>query len=443
MITLEAETLQSRFWLDGTTEVVAAPGPGRLIEGGDAQRSRTLVAHRRQYGAPQPAAVPSVAIGRLVAEAGLTGRGGAAFSTARKLAAVAERGGWTVVANGTEGEPASRKDQLLMTLRPHLVLDGAMLAAAATGAGSVVICISEDRPAALASMTAAVAERAAFGEVPHARVVATPPRYVSGEETALVRWLNGGPAKPSAGRRRPFDRGVRNRPTLVQNVETLANLPLITRHGPGWYRSRGTQEEPGTRLVTVALGAGRLVVLEAACGASLSEVLTRAGVPTAEVQAVLVGGLYGTWLTGRSAAAAARLSRSGLMPFGASPGAGVLAPVPWDVCGLRETARILTWYAGESAGQCGPCRFGLPALAGVLGEVAAGRPRPGAMELIDHYSEDIEGRGGCRLPDGAVQLLRSARVVFADDFTRHLAGQSCRCRPEPQIGFRPNPAVGQ
>ena len=371
------------------------------------------------------------------------GRGGAAFSTARKLAAVAERGGWTVVANGTEGEPASRKDQLLMTLRPHLVLDGAMLAAAATGAGSVVICISEDRPAALASMTAAVAERAAFGEVPHARVVATPPRYVSGEETALVRWLNGGPAKPSAGRRRPFDRGVRNRPTLVQNVETLANLPLITRHGPGWYRSRGTQEEPGTRLVTVALGAGRLVVLEAACGASLSEVLTRAGVPTAEVQAVLVGGLYGTWLTGRSAAAAARLSRSGLMPFGASPGAGVLAPVPWDACGLRETARILTWYAGESAGQCGPCRFGLPALAGVLGEVAAGRPRPGAMELIDHYSEDIEGRGGCRLPDGAVQLLRSARVVFADDFTRHLAGQSCRCRPEPQIGFRPNPAVGQ
>jgi len=179
---------------------------------------RALAEHHRTHG-PLPRDLDESLTGQ-VAAAGLTGRGGAAFPTARKLAAVrAARGDAVVVANGAEGEPASRKDAALLWHAPHLVLDGLQLAAAAAGARRAVLCVHGGRPNLGAHLRSAIAVRQAAGldERP-AELLETPPRFLAGEETALTGFLNGGPAVPAFKQYRVSERGVGGQPTLVQNV---------------------------------------------------------------------------------------------------------------------------------------------------------------------------------------------------------------------------------
>ena len=188
---------------------------------------------------------------RLVDEvdrAGLRGRGGAAFPAARKLATVGQgRRRAVVVANGCEGEPASKKDRLLAELAPHLVLDGALLAAHATSAGEVFVC-TEETSSAFAALTRAARERTSALRL---TVVGVPGHFVASEESALVSYLDGGAARPTGRRTRVFDSGVDGRPTYVGNVETLAQLALVARYGAQWFRSVGTASSPGTALVTI------------------------------------------------------------------------------------------------------------------------------------------------------------------------------------------------
>ena len=184
--------------------------------------------------------------------AGLRGRGGAAFPTATKLRAVAGARRSVVVANGTEGEPISGKDKALLAGSPHLVIDGASLAAETVGASEAIICVDAAAPAALEAVRTALAERARV-KADHVslRLEAAPSGYVAGEESALVHWLGGGNPTPTFVPPRPFERGLRGRPTLVNNVETLAHLALIARFGATWYRSLGTDDDPGTTLITL------------------------------------------------------------------------------------------------------------------------------------------------------------------------------------------------
>jgi NADH:ubiquinone oxidoreductase subunit F (NADH-binding) len=187
--------------------------------------------------------------------AGLTGRGGAGFPTGRKLRAVASapvRGGSVVVANGMESEPLSAKDQTLLARAPHLVIDGIALAAVAVGAREAHLCLARPRHEQIRSLRQAVNARARRGLDPvPIHVHDLPHTYVSGEETALINWLNGRDARPASTPPRPFEKGVGKRPTLVDNVETLAHLALIARHGPAWFRELGTPDAPGTLLTTL------------------------------------------------------------------------------------------------------------------------------------------------------------------------------------------------
>ncbi|MEA2588365.1 MAG: hypothetical protein QOH66_1292, partial [Actinomycetota bacterium] len=323
---------------------------------------QSLAEHRTRYPRPPvPRARPLTELIDVVERAGLRGRGGAGFPTAVKMRTVAKgRGRAVVLANGTEGEPASYKDKLLLTHQPHLVLDGALLAAAAVGADRVVIGVEETAPEALGAMRRALAERASSEPAGvRVEVVATPAGYVSGEESALVSFVNGGPALPTTAPR-PFERGVGRRPTLVQNVETLAHLAQIARNGAGWFRQSGSPEEPGTALVTVSGAVARPGVIEVPIGTPLEAIVGRAA-PVGRPAAALVGGFFGTWVP--AAQFGLPFSRAGLAQAGASPGAGVVIVLADGACGLTETARIMAWYAAESAGQCGPCVFGLVALA--------------------------------------------------------------------------------
>jgi NADH:ubiquinone oxidoreductase subunit F (NADH-binding) len=385
-------------------------------------RCATLDEHRECYG-PLPERARPGALAGAVAEAGLTGRGGAGFPTATKLRAVgARRGPAVVVANGMESEPASEKDLALLSAAPHLVLDGAVLVAEDVQAEVVHVCLPRTRPGLAELIRRAVQDRSGVDSVP-VEVHELPHHYVSSEETSLVRWLNGGEARPLGRRERPFERGVRRRPTLVDNVETLAHIALFARFGSGWFRQAGLPDAPGTMLVTVSGAVDQPGVYEVEVGTPIAEVLA-ASCAQDGVGAVLVGGYFGSWHDLR-AVAGLPLCAQRLRRVGASPGAGVLVALPQGACGLTETARVLGYLADQSAGQCGPCAFGLPAIAEDFAQLALGRPDGAVLERLDRRLGVLPGRGACRHPDGAVRLGASALTAFAPDVRAHAGGRPC------------------
>jgi len=350
-----------------------------------------------------------------VEAAGLTGRGGAGFPTARKLAAVAAGRRSVVVGNGAEGEPASGKDLALLTGNPHLVLDGLQLAAEAVGAARGHLYAPAG---AVPRLRAALAERPGWDRVP-VELVEAPDTFVAGEESAVVARVEGHAALPRDTPRRVVEHGVRGAPTLVQNVETLAHLALLARYGPGWFREQGTADEPGTFLATVSGAVAAPGVYEAPYGVPLGELLGQAGGPTAPLQAVLVGGYHGAWLRPDTALP---VSRAGLRPYGASPGAGVLVALPTSACGLVESARIAGYLAGQGAGQCGPCVNGLPRLADTLDRLARRDTDPGLPAEARRLSALVTNRGACHHPDGTARLVLSSLSTFDHEVRLHLAG---------------------
>ena len=231
-------------------------------------------------------------------QSGLTGRGGAAFPTARKLAAVAAAAGRpAVVVNGTEGEPASSKDKVLLASEPHLVLDGAIVAGRLAGAGEVVVAA---HPTVAGIIKDAIAERRDDVDI---RVVEAADGFVAGEASAVVNWLSGGAPVPTQVPPRLAQRGLHGRPTLVQNAETLAHLALIARHGARWFRELGTAAEPGSMLITVIGAVREPGVREIEIGIPVSAVLAAAGGPDRPLRALLIGGYFGTWVPWPDAAA--------------------------------------------------------------------------------------------------------------------------------------------
>ena len=259
----------------------------------------SLADHLRRYGPPTLEAGSSQrasdAIAQMVEASGLTGRGGAGFPTGRKLRAVAPSRRALVVANGVEGEPCSAKDKALLRLVPHLVLDGSALAAAAVGADDAVVAVGRHAHHEHRVLIEALAERRRRRlDAVRLEVSRVPDRFVSGQETALVRALSGGPARPTLAPPRPSERGVRGIPTLVLNVETLAHVALIARFGAGWFRRLGTPAEPGSALVTLSGAISAPGVYEIELGTPLGELLTTAGGATADLSAFLIGGFFGS-----------------------------------------------------------------------------------------------------------------------------------------------------
>ena len=404
----------------------------RLLPDGPAAGAVSLAAHLARYGPPPsfgPGQQGQRARQALIAEvgrAGLTGRGGAGFPAARKLAAVARQGALpggrvpVVIANGTEGEPASAKDKVLMAASPQLVLDGAALAAELTGASEAIIVVHR---AVREIIDAAAAERrrAGFDRV-RIKVRTAADRFTGGEATAVTHWIERGIATPTATPPRLAERGLGGAPTLVQNVETLAHIALIARYGAAWFRSAGTSAEPGSMLVTVIGAVREPCVLEIGIGVPVGQVLQLAGGAASALRAVLLGGYSGAWADAEEALTRP-FSAKGLADLGAGPGAGLIAALPADACGLRETARVVRYLATESAGQCGPCLFGLDAIAGELERLADGRRAD--LGTLRRWLGQVDGRGACAHPSSTARLVRSALQVFGDELEQHAAGWCC------------------
>lgn len=364
------------------------------------------------------------ALTRMLDAAGLRGRGGAGFPVAAKVRAVRKATGLrrpVVVANGVESEPLSRKDELLLRSFPHLVLDGIALLAHEVGASRAYLAVPAGSRV-LADVTDALRRRPTGVEV---EIVEMPHWYVASESSAVLSWIDGGAAVPTLRPPYEAERGVGGRPTLVQNVETLAQVTLLAHYGVDWYRAVGDPDEPGTFLLTVDGAVTTPGVYEVAAGTPLADVLGRAGAVLDADTAVLTGGYQGRWLRGH-AVRAASVSRAGMAAAGGALGAGVVYVLPAGACPLAETARVATYLAEESAGQCGPCVHGLAALAEAM-RVLAWRPHADvqAAQRIRRWAEMVRGRGACRHPDGAGGFLLSAVEAFADHVEGHLRHGPC------------------
>jgi NADH:ubiquinone oxidoreductase subunit F (NADH-binding) len=408
---------------------LVGPGLPRLLAGvSSAGSPSTLNEHLSVYGQLPPAG--AIDLPALVDASGLRGLGGAGFPTATKLRAVAsQRGRPFVVANGAEGEPISGKDKVLVRYLPHLVLDGAAAAAHALGAREAIVALSRADRDGIDALSAAIAERGGgLDKRVRLRAVAVPDGFVAGEETALVQFLNRGVAKPTFTPPLPFERGVGKAPTLVQNVETLAQLALIARFGPEWFRAIGTAEEPGSALVTISGAVAEPGVYEVALGTPLRELVAQAGGVTEHVRAFLVGGFFGSWL-GEREAADASLLEGDLRSRGARLGARAIVVLPTSACGICETARAMRYLADSSAGQCGPCVYGLDAIARSFERLAAQQSRDERKQL-SRWIQQVRGRGACRHPDGAAAFATSALKVFARESELHLRG---RCEGKRRV----------
>ncbi len=365
---------------------------------------------------------------RLVDEleaSGLVGHGGAWFPVSTKWRAVAgaSRRRPVVIANGAEGEPASRKDALLLTHAPHLVLDGLALAAGALRAQQAIVYAPASR---IPVIEAALAERQGRHLDPIAIEIAeAPDTFISGQESAVVNALNGrrGAIPSFVGLTSIRERGVAGRPTLVQNAETLAHVALIARFGAAWFREVGTPENPGTMLLTVNRHDGPVIV-EAVLGSSLRQATGLDQADLAGARGVLLGGYGGAWVSPKVFGELV-VSEKAARRAGATLGAGVVAPLPGGVCPLAEMADVVRYMEGQGAGQCGPCVHGLAELAHTLEHLAYGPGGGPGTDRILEICNLVEGRGACRHPDGVARFVRSGLGVFADEATSHQRRGCC------------------
>ena len=410
----------------------------RLLAGPSVSSGAERIAeHVRRLG-PRPRGGAQVL--DAIRTGGLRGRGGAWFPTWKKWTAVRDRsdGRAVVVVNASEGEPLSAKDRFLLEVRPHLVLDGAALAAETVGANDIVIYLSRGSRATDASVTRAIEERSA-DPGPAIRVERTSHRYIAGESSAAINRLSGGPSKPTFRLHRSADKGVNDHPTLVQNTETLAHIALVARYGGEWFRRLGAPSSPGSTLLTLCGNVAHPGVYEVDTAATFGEVLASVGGTVSEPAGALIGGYFGTWVAPQSLGALP-LDVDLLRSHGIALGCGVVAVLPRDGCAIIESTRILAYLAAETSGQCGPCVNGLAALAETMERIATSAPEPEDGDRAWRWIDMVDGRGACHHPDGAVGQLRTALGAFRAHLGAHLAGRPC-----PGIrstGFPPPPRPG-
>jgi NADH:ubiquinone oxidoreductase subunit F (NADH-binding) len=395
-------------------EVAVAVGP-RLLAGVVAGSG--LGAHRRVW--PDPPPMSGRALLDLVQHVDIRGRGGAGFPFARKLQTVLDGGKRrALIVNGSEGEPGSAKDSALLTTVPHLVLDGAEVAARAVGAREIDVVVPGERRAVAGAVATALDERDAGFTY---RLHETAGGFVGGQSRAVVELLEGRENLPVTGWVPDAVKGLRGRPTLLSNAETYAQVAALAAMGPDRYSEQGLREEPGTTLLTVAGDGPNGVVLEVGFGTPLAEVLRLCGFPPDS--AVLMGGYHGAWLPPHETATR-RVSRTDLTDAGVSLGAGVVLPLDEGACPVTLTARVVEYLAGQSALRCGPCRNGLPALAEATA-LLADEGAPGAVDRMIDVADTVTGRGACAHPDGTVRLVRSLLRTFPEEVAAH---QRRRCR---------------
>lgn len=373
---------------------------------------------------------------RMIDEAGLRGRGGAGYRTADKWSACRAAPGEPryVVANGFEADPGAAADRTLMELDPHAVVEGVALAAYAVGAQDAYICVRTDAALARDRLRAAVrmAEEAGYIGVdvggresrPHIEVRALPGGFLVGEETTLLRALEGRRGMPEQRPPYPAVRGLHDQPTVVNNVATLAAVPWIVSHGAAAFAGTGDPSCPGSLLVQLSGAIKRPGVVEVPTGTSLREIVDKVGEgPIGKLKAVLVGGPSGGFLP--PAQLRLPLTFDALAGAGAMVGSGSLVAIDESACIVDLATTLERYMNDESCGKCIPCRIGTKRLTEIGERFTGGRPRPTDPGLLIELAEDVRDGSLCGHGISAPNPLTSGMRYFEQEFQEHFARNRC------------------
>ncbi len=387
---------------------------------------------RRVLTTMQPQAVVD-----LVKSSGLRGRGGAGFPAGMKWSFVPQ-GVYPryLVCNADEGEPGTCKDRVLMENDPHLVLEGIAISSYAIEAHLAFIYVRGEFTLSAERLEGAIAEARAqgflgkniFGSgydldiVVHRGAGA----YICGEETALLTSLEGERGNPRLKPPFPATEGLYRKPTVINNVETLANVPLIVQYGAEWYKSMGTEKSPGIKLFALSGQVKRPGVYELPLGTPLRTLIEEYGGGTLEdrpVKAVIPGGSSAPMLT--AAHLDTPLDYESIAAAGSMLGSGAVIVITEGTCIVSVTRRLVEFYAHEDCGQCIPGREGIAWLARILERIEAGKGREEDLDLLLDICDGLSGRSLCPLGDAVVGPVRSSLKHFRDDYLAHIRTGQC------------------
>ncbi|PDV97850.1 complex I 51 kDa subunit family protein [Candidatus Chloroploca asiatica] len=365
--------------------------------------------------------------------AGLRGMGGAGFPIFRKwgfmLPSPRDGGDRYFVVNGNEDEPGTFKDRALLAESPHQVIEGALIAALALDVNQIVLYLNPGATDALAAAETAISQwhphldevAATIGQRIALRVVCSSGLYIGGEETAVIATVEGGFPFPRQKPPFPAQSGVHGRPTTVNNVETVAHVTHILRHGAEWYRNLGLGEAVGTKLYSLSGDVLRPGLYELPMGTTLRElVFTHGGgmLQGKAFKAVFTGGPSNTILTAEDLDAP--LDWDSLRAYRSRLGTGAMIVISEGASIVRRVADYVEFFADGSCGQCPPCKIGTRELAGVLRTIDAGRGTQADLAHIEHMCGLLPGSGRCALVDGAITVVDSALAKLRDEFERLL-----------------------
>jgi NADH:ubiquinone oxidoreductase subunit F (NADH-binding) len=378
------------------------------------------------------------AVIREISDAGLLGRGGAGFPTGKKWAFTSECSEQPhyLVMNGGEDEPGSKKDRLLMENLPHLVIEGAILAAYAIGAPKAYFYINANYETATKSIGDALAEaksdyfwgRNILGSNYDLDIemIPAPHNYVAGEDTAALEVIEGNKAWPRQKPPFPVTVGLFGKPTAVNNVETLANVAPIIQYGAQWYRRFGTRESPGTMIFSLNDDVNRPGIYELPFGTPLRYLVENCGggiKSSRKIKAVMPAAPSSAFLPGEKIDTP--LDHKSMREAGSSLGCGVVRLIPEGTCIVEEVLKISEFFTAESCGQCPACRMETNTLTMLLKKVQQGQ---GGRQILEQFGKVLafnKGKGFCNLIGMPGPPIESALQLFPADFEAHLTTGKC------------------
>ncbi|HEV2250892.1 MAG TPA: NADH-ubiquinone oxidoreductase-F iron-sulfur binding region domain-containing protein [Candidatus Limnocylindria bacterium] len=363
----------------------------------------------------------------LIAASGLRGRGGAGFPLAKKLAtarSAASGGNAYVIANAYDADPGSPLSRTILLKRPDLIIEGLAIAAAAVGATNGYLYLRPDAESAKrAAERALAAARPSLGDL-EIEIALGPGGFMGGEESALLAVLE---ARRAMARQRPpypARQGLLLRPTVVSNAETLAALPLIVRDGAEAFRRVGTPASPGTKLVSVTGAVGSPGVYEVAFGATLGEIVERAGGATGRaLKGLHVGGPTGGILN--ATRTGVPLDYESLKAAGTHLGSAQIRVIGADVCIVNEAAKLFEYLAKETCGLCVPCRVGTKRVGGILEGIYSDLGRADDLPWLGELADHLEQFSLCGFGITSASILKTTLAEFAEDYRRHIADRAC------------------
>ncbi|HOI96732.1 MAG TPA: NADH-ubiquinone oxidoreductase-F iron-sulfur binding region domain-containing protein [Syntrophobacter fumaroxidans] len=374
---------------------------------------------------------------RVVDEAGLRGRGGAGFPASRKWESVPADGAYPryLVANSDEMEPGTFKDRVLIHADPHTIIEGMILAGFAIGASKAFLFVrpSYESSAAIMERELRIAREAGYlggnilGTDYSLDIVVhrSGGRYICGEASALLNAVMGKRPNPQRPPPYPTVKGLWERPTVVNNVETLANVPHILRNGPEWFRGLSRSKTPGTKLFCISGKVSRPGCVELPMGTRLNEIIEEhAGgmAPGSEFKACLPGGASTYFLTGDNLHA--EMDFDGMAAVKNRLGTGAVIVFDRKTCLVGATLNLMRFFARESCGWCTPCREGLPYMRDLLERIEEGEGREEYIPMLRLMSRQV-WNSYCALAPGAASPVESLLDHFADEVHEHISQKRC------------------